>query len=141
MIDKDTAADQSLDPVDRALRLALTVDPITDPLEVLSDAELVAPITANPHATAPVPAMPPIVVTGYRIIQEINSGGQATVFRAVQQSTGRVVALKILPGGLLAGARAANASIARRIFWRSWIIPTSSGLSTAARPVNHRWSW
>lgn len=52
-------------------------------------------------------AVPPRgrVIQGYTIQTEISSGGQGTVFRAVQEATGRAVAIKVIPGGLLTGSR------------------------------------
>ncbi|HEV2689171.1 MAG TPA: bifunctional serine/threonine-protein kinase/formylglycine-generating enzyme family protein, partial [Bryobacteraceae bacterium] len=44
-------------------------------------------------------------IAGFTILEEISSGGQATVFKAIQQSTGQTVAIKVLPGGRLVGAR------------------------------------
>ncbi|MEP0843595.1 MAG: serine/threonine protein kinase [Phycisphaerae bacterium] len=45
-------------------------------------------------------------VPGYRIIREIHRGGQGVVYEAVQLSTRRTVALKMLLEGAYAGARA-----------------------------------
>ncbi len=47
----------------------------------------------------------PLAIPGYTIMDEISSGGQGSVFRAVQKGTDRVVAVKILPGGPLSGWR------------------------------------
>lgn len=46
-----------------------------------------------------------LTINGYRLIREINQGGQAIIFLAVQESTGRKVALKLVPGGPLAASR------------------------------------
>jgi len=44
-------------------------------------------------------------IDGYCIDREISSGGQATVFKAVQERTGRSVAIKIMHGGPFMGSR------------------------------------
>lgn len=44
-------------------------------------------------------------IMGYTIEGEIGEGGQATVFRAIQDSTQRPVAIKVLAGGQLASSR------------------------------------
>jgi serine/threonine protein kinase len=87
--------------------------PILEPLSVLSDVELEAPIetslgilaaAADPLAERP--AGPHVLaVPGYGVFQEIGRGGQGGVFRAIQESTGKTVALKVLAGGVLAAPR------------------------------------
>lgn len=42
---------------------------------------------------------PALEINGYQLIEEIQRGGQAAVFLAIQKSTGRRVALKIMFGG------------------------------------------
>ena len=42
----------------------------------------------------------PEAIPGYEIVDEIHRGGQGVVYRAHQRSTGRIVALKIVYGGL-----------------------------------------
>src|SRR5207244_13422384 len=44
-------------------------------------------------------------IEGYRIVGELGSGGQGTVFKAVQIGTARTVAVKVMLGGALAGSR------------------------------------
>ena len=48
---------------------------------------------------------PPLFLPGYEILDEIHRGGQGVVYRAIQQATRREVAVKILLGGALSGAR------------------------------------
>jgi serine/threonine protein kinase len=55
---------------------------------------------------APAPlngGMPSII--GYRFLKEISRGGQATVFQAVHEATGRNVAVKVIPGGPYVNSR------------------------------------
>ncbi|MFT3683645.1 MAG: protein kinase [Phycisphaerales bacterium] len=54
------------------------------------------------------------VVNGYQLLGELGRGGQAVVFKAVQPGTNRMVALKRVPGGPMAG-RAARARFAREV--------------------------
>jgi hypothetical protein len=44
------------------------------------------------------------LIPGYYVLREISRGGQAVVYQAVQQSTGRKVAIKILREGVFASA-------------------------------------
>jgi len=48
-------------------------------------------------------ATPPDSLPGYRIVSEIHRGGQGVVYQAVQESTGRTVAIKVMLGGAFAG--------------------------------------
>jgi hypothetical protein len=59
---------------------------------------------ALPAAPAPDPAPP--VIPGYRMIHPLGQGGMGVVWKAVQLSTGREVALKLLPQGGVASDRA-----------------------------------
>jgi serine/threonine-protein kinase len=43
-----------------------------------------------------------VVVTGYRLTNILGRGGQATVYRAIDQARGNAVAIKLLHGGSLA---------------------------------------
>ena len=49
-------------------------------------------------------------IQGYRILDEIGSGGQGTVYRALQESTSRLVALKVIK---MDGSRAARVRVER----------------------------
>lgn len=55
------------------------------------------------HLTAQ--ELPPDLVDGFTLLEEIGQGGQGVVFRAQQHATGREVALKILREGPLADVR------------------------------------
>lgn len=57
-------------------------------------------LTADSLAPAGAPRVP-----GYRIINELSSGAQGVVFKAVQERTNRVVAVKTLAAGIHASAR------------------------------------
>lgn len=48
----------------------------------------------------------PFSFIGYQILELISQGGQAVVYKALQESTQRVVALKILPSGILSSIEA-----------------------------------
>jgi len=62
---------------------------------------------AQPQATSPVEpdAHKGLRIDGYCIDREISASGQATVFKAVQERTGRSVAIKIMHGGPFMGSR------------------------------------
>src|SRR5439155_1574759 len=49
--------------------------------------------------------VPADAVPGYVVVREISRGGQAVVFEAVQKSTGRRVAVKVLREGPFASAQ------------------------------------
>jgi serine/threonine protein kinase len=44
-------------------------------------------------------------IPGYLLVREINRGGQAAVYQAIQESTKRDVAVKVMSGGPFAGSR------------------------------------
>ena len=46
-------------------------------------------------------APPRVTVRGYAIAREISRGGQAVIFEAIQESTGRKVAIRLLREGAL----------------------------------------
>jgi serine/threonine-protein kinase len=68
-----------------------------------------AVVLGQPQSPATFPAEPDahkgLRIDGYCIDREISSGGQATVFKAVQERTGRSVAIKIMHGGPFMGSR------------------------------------
>ena len=57
-------------------------------------------LTPNPS-----PLSPRVAIHGYTIQRQISTGGQATVFQATQDSTGRAVAIKVIFGGPLVTSR------------------------------------
>jgi serine/threonine protein kinase len=70
-------------------------------LRILSHEELEAPLGTLPGesvASISVAAHTPRI-PGFAVLDEIGRGGQAIVYRAVQESTGRRVAVKVLAGG------------------------------------------
>jgi serine/threonine-protein kinase len=85
----------------QAALTALRAGPIPEPLRLLDPSELDAPLDSRPatdrdsswrEEDGP-------LVPGYEIEHEISRGGQASVFKARQASTGRIVAIKVMPGG------------------------------------------
>src|SRR5688500_4514733 len=67
-------------------------------------ARLAGPLAESPEDVPDVT----VRIVGYAIDGKIDSGGQASVYRATQLSTGRAVAIKVLAGGpfLTAASRA-----------------------------------
>ncbi len=98
------------DPIEQVIRLAylasLRAGPITEALKPLSPSELEAPIAVElldlPDGE---PKADGLSICGYRIISEIGSGGQATVYDAIQETTGQRVAIKVIPGGRFIASR------------------------------------
>ncbi|MBK8269928.1 MAG: protein kinase [Planctomycetes bacterium] len=57
------------------------------------------PSSGAPGGLIDGPILPPDSFTGYRILREIHRGGQGVVFEALQESTDRTVAIKVLKRG------------------------------------------
>jgi formylglycine-generating enzyme required for sulfatase activity len=87
----------------RAYVAARRAGPIDAPLTPLSLDQLESPIEPSEGPDHPQVSRPALL--GFQISGEVMTGGQASVFDAVQESTGRRVAIKVLPGGGLAGSR------------------------------------
>jgi formylglycine-generating enzyme required for sulfatase activity/tRNA A-37 threonylcarbamoyl transferase component Bud32 len=94
--------------VQRAFAAGRKAGPIAGPLPALPFEAIDRPIlpgeAVGPGAGEDVDLEAParLAITGYTIVREVSTGGQATVYKAVQESTGRTVAIKVLPGGALA---------------------------------------
>jgi formylglycine-generating enzyme required for sulfatase activity len=100
----------------RALRrvflAAQRVGPPPEPLQLLPEELLDAPIEvpedehAGPDLAAPAPSLSPAPsIEGYQLLHPVGGGGQAVVYKAVQETTGRKVAVKVIPGGPFVSSR------------------------------------
>ena len=86
-------------------------------------------VARPPHFSAP----PPDSFAGYQIIREVHRGGQGVVYQAVQKSTKRKVAIKVMKEGPFA-SRGDKARFERRSkSSANSTTPTSSPSTTAAR--------
>jgi hypothetical protein len=94
---------KALREIRRAQVMAVVAGPDDKPVEPLSLSRLDDPIVIEPDLETSAPELPNI--RGYRLLSEIRSGGQATVYKAVQESTERTVAIKVLFGGPFLSAR------------------------------------
>jgi serine/threonine protein kinase len=76
---------------------------INAPLERIPSSELDAPIVVPDEGVDDDATLPEI--HGYLVMSKVGAGGQAVVYKAVQESTGRKVAIKVIAGGQVASAR------------------------------------
>lgn len=72
-------------------------------LRPLSESEFDELLKDTGQPEPPHPLLPHL--PGYFIHEEINRGGQAVVYRATQESTGRAVAIKVMVGGPFVSSR------------------------------------
>ena len=88
-----------------ALLTAQRAGEIPQSLRIMSLAELEAPIEVpeNEPSSGAGPVLPRII--GYQLTNLVREGGQATVYRGIQETTGRTVAIKVMTGGSAALSR------------------------------------
>jgi eukaryotic-like serine/threonine-protein kinase len=82
----------------RLLRAAQQAGPLHDHMRILTDDELEKPIGCEPVPETEQSALAPEAwqIPGYRLLRRVATGGQASIYEAVQERTRRRVALKIL---------------------------------------------
>ena len=85
----------------RDLRRIEFAERLADQAETAAD----PPPSASAAAGEGPPALPPDSFVGYRVEREIQRGGQGVVYQALQETTGRPVAIKVMREGPFAGSR------------------------------------
>ena len=86
-----------------AQRAVPACDPLVPITDSKVDAVLADEVSVDADSDFPGDAEP--VVLGFQLLGEISRGGQAAVYQAIQESTDRKVAIKIMSGGPFAGSR------------------------------------
>ena len=89
---------EALAAIRRARLAAGRAAPVDSEIRVLSDQELEEPIRPDieePQVDPPTAAPPR--VPGYSVLHLVSRGGQGSVYKAIHEMTGRVVAVKIMP--------------------------------------------
>jgi serine/threonine-protein kinase len=91
----------------RALLSARGGGPAPERLRLLTDSEIDANTDTEPCGSSEAPGGTEVLpqIPGYFLQEEISRGGQATVYKAMQESTGRAVAIKVVAGGPFVGSR------------------------------------
>ena len=69
------------------------------------DSTLGLPASTEATSCESAPA-PHVIIEGYEVLSEIHRGGQGVVYQALQKTTRRKVAIKVMREGPFAGARA-----------------------------------
>jgi tRNA A-37 threonylcarbamoyl transferase component Bud32 len=87
--------------LDRQIRDAAVLDDALDPLETWSTSTETGEAAPGRDAPREIPD----AIEGYRLIEEIHRGGQGIVYKAIQESTKRTVAVKVLARGKFASRR------------------------------------
>src|SRR5207249_3944555 len=77
-------------------------------LSVLERARSAAGGFSGPPRDGPIEPLGEGAFEGYSVLREAHRGGQGVVYEAVQKSTGRRVAIKVMREGLFAGDRDAG---------------------------------
>lgn len=93
---------RAMQEMHRIFLSARKAGPIASESQVLTPGSSGVAVWPSDERSEPVRA---VAIQGYTILQEISTGGQGTVFQGTQDATGRAVAIKVIPGGLLTGSR------------------------------------
>jgi formylglycine-generating enzyme required for sulfatase activity len=91
------------DRIRQARLAAERAGPVQEKLTPLTDSDFDSLLTQSHGEQTEAPALPHL--PGYFVQEEISHGGQAVVYRAKQESTGRTVAIKVMNGGPFVNSR------------------------------------